>query len=130
MILVVDDHRDTAEAVTQMLRKRGRDAAIAESGRAALSMLRSLTPDLIVLDMHMPELDGTDVLGAIRENDAVRHVPVIVYSADASADAMMVSQELGAREYVVKGQFDMAKLGDLIDKHANTDALPTRKEAL
>jgi len=103
MIWVVDDHTDTAELVVAILR-RHRLAAEAFVGAApVLQKLQNARPDLIILDMMMPEIDGIELLRRLRSTEGGRNIPVIIYSADFTQKRMQEAIELGASAYFVKG---------------------------
>ncbi len=119
-ILVVDDdpaHRDT---LVRLLRLCGYAASAAADGQAALDALRGggAPPDLVLLDMMMPVLSGTDVLRAMGEDSALRRVPVVVYSAAHEPHARQAALALGARDYLVKARAGLDEIRDAITRHA------------
>jgi two-component system sensor histidine kinase RpfC len=104
MILVIDDHLDTCRVLERMLRISGVPAECVTSPWTALQRLNDgQPPDAVVLDYHMPELSGLDLLRIIRRMDGLEGLPVVMYSADPSPDAAAESRKLGARAYFVKG---------------------------
>jgi two-component system phosphate regulon response regulator PhoB len=103
MILIVDDHIDTGTILARMLKWCGHDAVAVSSGPAALKLLETARPGVIVLDMMMPGMHGLEVLRRVRAEAAVKDVPVIVYSADDSAQIVQQAREGGAQEFIVKG---------------------------
>ncbi|HYE20619.1 MAG TPA: response regulator [Tepidisphaeraceae bacterium] len=116
-VLVVDDHLDTCKMMVRLLRHMRCDAVCRESGRAALDYLTGATPDLMVVDVMMPDLNGLDVLAAVRARPATRAVPVIMYSAvtdDATAER---AAALGAQAFVVKGRMAFGELRGVVERH-------------
>ena len=103
MIWVVDDHTDTAELVVAILRRRGLDAQAFAGAAPVLEKLQNAKPDLLILDMMMPEVDGIELLRRLRSMESGRDVPVIVYSADFTQKRMQEAIDLGASAYFVKG---------------------------
>ena len=84
-ILIIDDEDDIREIATLSLGDiGGMDVLAAESGEEGLELARSVQPDLIVLDMMMPQMDGPEVLSRLRDDDATRSIPVIFLTARAS----------------------------------------------
>ena len=102
MILIVDDHLDSGAVLARLLKKRGHDAIAVSSGSAALSLLRTTRPDVMILDNHMPGLSGFDVMRAVRNDARVRDIPVIFYSADSDPADVDEALRLGAVDYLVK----------------------------
>ena len=80
-ILVVDDSRDVSEVIAMGLRVNGHEVALAHNGAKALALLQESQPDLILLDLMMPDMTGHEVAAAIREMPSAAHVPIIFVSA-------------------------------------------------
>ncbi|ABY30511.1 MULTISPECIES: response regulator [Methylorubrum] len=98
-IAVVDDEADARAMVGDYLRLHGFDVALCEGGRALRAHLQIRTPDLIVLDLNMPEEDG---LSIVRDLKARSPIPIIMLTATASAIDRVVGLELGADDYLPK----------------------------
>ena len=101
-VLMVEDHPDIADLYQLKLQLDGYRVAVASDGAAGLRLARSLTPDLILLDIHVPQLDGLQVLAALREDEATDEVPVIICSEDDTPQLIKEAQRLGAAAYLVK----------------------------
>lgn len=98
-VLIVEDESSYSEALSYVLRKEGFEAAVAETGTQALEMFEADGADIVLLDLMLPGLPGTEVCRAIRQVSAV---PIIMVSAkDAEVDKV-VGLELGADDYVTK----------------------------
>jgi two-component system OmpR family response regulator len=98
-ILVVDDERKIVDIVKAYLEKEGFKVAVAYDGKAALDMAKSQAPDLIVLDLMLPEISGWDVCRTLR---AESNVPIIMLTARDEDTDKIVGLELGADDYVTK----------------------------
>ena len=98
-ILLVDDEAAIQRAVGPLLRARGYDVEIARNGAEALDMFSRRAPGLIVLDLGLPDLEGTEVCRRVR---AVSEVPIIVLSARGSEADKVNALDLGADDYVTK----------------------------
>jgi DNA-binding response OmpR family regulator len=98
-VLVVDDEPTVREVVAGYLRRDGHDVAEAGDGHVALELLDADPPDLVVLDMMLPGVNGLDILRRIRSNG---DVPVIMLTARAEESDRVAGLELGADDYVVK----------------------------
>ncbi len=101
-VLVVDDQELNRTLLSRNLEQKGFNVLMAVNGLEALAVLRALAVDLVLLDLVMPELDGIGVLEAMRAEDALRDVPVIVISALDELDSIVRCIELGAQEYLPK----------------------------
>jgi signal transduction histidine kinase/DNA-binding response OmpR family regulator len=100
-ILVVDDNADMREYLMRILGQSYRVETAAD-GRAALARIEAAPPDLILTDVMMPELDGFGLLSAVRANETVQSVPVILLSARAGEEARIEGLHAGADDYLVK----------------------------
>lgn len=104
-LLVVDDSRVIRNQLVYRLKQQGHTVAAAENGRQALEMVGTQNFDLILLDILMPEMDGYEVLQALKANAAWRDIPVIVISALDEVESVVRCIEMGAEDYLPK-QFD------------------------
>lgn len=102
LILSVDDEADVTELVSFHLTKVGCDVQTAASGRAALDAIQLTRPDLLILDLMLPDIDGFGVCEILRRQPATATLPIVILSAWATPDARHLGLELGALEYVTK----------------------------
>jgi CheY-like chemotaxis protein len=116
MILIVDDDTQSRRVLEKLLRFAGHESESASGGVEALAMLRHRKPALMILDVHMPEMDGLTVLRTIKEHDGLKDIPVLMCSADSTHETMAAAKRLGAADYFVKGSvwFDhlMTRIGE------------------
>jgi DNA-binding response OmpR family regulator len=108
-ILVIDDQRDLADLVRRVLERDGFDVIIANSGKAGLQVAQEHRPNLVVLDLSMPDMDGLEVCRALRADPRRRDLPIIVLSARSSALDRVTGLQLGADDYLIK-PFESAEL--------------------
>jgi len=101
-ILVVDDEPDIVELVAFNLRAEGYDVITASNGVDALERARSALPDLIVLDLMLPELDGMAVCEILRELPVTSVIPIIMLTAWSSEMSRDIGLGLGAEDYMIK----------------------------
>ncbi|MDX2119048.1 MAG: response regulator transcription factor [Planctomycetota bacterium] len=101
-ILVVDDERDLVELLTYNLKKAGYQTSAAHSGRAGLELALRATPDLIVLDVMLPELSGTEIVTRLRANPGTATTPIILLTAKTEEIDQLVGLAVGADDYVTK----------------------------
>ena len=101
-ILVVDDEPDAVELVSFNLKAAGFDVVTAADGAEALKRAKEHQPDLLVLDVMLPEVDGLEVCKIIRRDPAVAHIPIIMLTAKAAEIDRVLGLELGADDYVTK----------------------------
>jgi two-component system response regulator MtrA len=98
-VLVVDDDAALAEMLTIVLRREGFDTAVVGEGTKAMSALRELKPDLVLLDLMLPGMNGIDVCKAIRAESGV---PIVMLTAKGDTVDVVLGLESGADDYVVK----------------------------
>jgi two-component system phosphate regulon response regulator PhoB len=101
-ILVVDDEPDVLDLVTYNLTQAGFQTETASDGAEALRKARSVTPDLILLDLMLPEMDGLEICKLLRRDAKTSAIPIIMLTARASEIDRIVGLELGATDYVPK----------------------------
>jgi two-component system phosphate regulon response regulator PhoB len=101
-ILVVDDEKDILNLITHQLGKAGFKTIPASDGTTALSMARKSHPDLILLDLLLPDLEGTEVQKLLKQHPETKGIPVIMVTAKGEEVDKIVGLELGADDYITK----------------------------
>jgi two-component system, OmpR family, phosphate regulon response regulator PhoB len=101
-VLIVDDDPDILRLVSYNLTHAGYEVQTASTGRKALELVQKQPPDLIVLDLMLPELDGTEVCRTLRQQIPSRRIPILMLTAKAEEIDRVVGFELGADDYVSK----------------------------
>ncbi len=101
-ILVVDDEEDIVELISYNLMKEGCQVMSADSGEAALIKAREKQPDLILLDLMLPGLDGLDVYRELKKKPGTNQIPVIIVTAKTEDIDIITGLELGSDDYITK----------------------------
>lgn len=101
-ILIVDDEEDILELVRYNLNREGFHTLCAASGEAALEQVRKERPDLIVLDLMLPGVDGLEVARRIKGNADLRSIPIVMLTAKGEEADVVTGLELGADDYIIK----------------------------
>lgn len=101
-ILVVDDNPVSRELVREVLHAPGREIVEASHGREALEQARAAPPDLVLLDIQMPVLDGFAVLGEMRRDPRLAHIPVVALTAFAMRGDRQKALAAGFNDYITK----------------------------
>ena len=101
-VLIVEDDPDIADLVARYLGKAGFATEVMSSGREALKAITGRPPDLLILDLMLPQVDGLEVCRAVRANDKTAAIPIIMLTARAEESDRIVGLELGADDYVSK----------------------------
>src|SRR5207248_2345424 len=117
-ILYIEDNLSNLNLVQEILRQQPQvELLSAMQGRLGLDLARKHSPDLILLDVHLPDLDGWDVFSQLQVEEATRKIPVIVLSADATARQIQQFMTAGARDYLTK-PLDVARFSRVIEESA------------
>jgi two-component system alkaline phosphatase synthesis response regulator PhoP len=101
-ILVVDDDREVVRLMAAYLNQAGYETLTAHDGDTAVHMLRREQPDLVLLDLMLPGMDGWDITRLVRADPALAHIPIIMLTARVDDTDKIVGLELGADDYVTK----------------------------
>lgn len=128
-ILAIEDDHDIRENIEELLILEGLDVHAADNGRTGLELAQKFLPDLIICDVMMPDMDGFEVLTALRQDERTATIPVIMLTAKANRSDIRHGMELGADDYLTK-PFTPAELLRAIDtQRSKKVALQERAEA-
>ena len=97
-VLVIDDESGILDTVRILLKKEGYEVSVAQGGKAGLEAIRSVSPDIVVTDVRMPQVTGLDILQACKEQDPM--MPVILMTAQASLQSAIQAVNIGAFYYL------------------------------
>ena len=101
-ILVVEDSPTLVSTVEIMLRKYGHDVLVARNGLTALSSVRVLAPELVLLDIMLPHVNGLEVCDIIKRNPAYKSLPIIIMSGLNHQEDLERAYDVGANAYIIK----------------------------
>lgn len=119
-VLYIEDNAENVRLVEQIVRRRpGTELVVAMQGALGVQLAREHQPGLVLLDLHLPDTPGADVLAALQRDDATRHIPVVILSADATPGQVERLTSAGAHAFLTK-PLDVQELLDLIDTAARS----------
>lgn len=102
-VLVVDDTRDTRVVLARLLRLGGYQSTTAEDGPHALRSIEADRPDLVLLDLMMPDMNGIEVLEYLRQDPRFRTLPVVLFTAVSDGELIQTAARLGISDLILKG---------------------------
>ncbi len=121
LILIVDDDEEITNLFSDFLGSRGFDIKVVHNGENALAEAIKVKPDLIILDIMMPKIDGYDVLDILRNTSKTSAIPIIVLTALNSSDDFAKAKKLGAEAFLDKPTVELetiyTKINELLDQH-------------
>src|SRR3990170_3318351 len=117
-ILIVDDEADLVETIRFPLEMEGYQVLVSFNGEDALNKARKETPDLILLDLMLPKLDGYKVCRLLKFDERYKHIPILMLTAKTQEKDKILGKETGADEYITK-PFDMDDLVEKIRAYLN-----------
>jgi CheY-like chemotaxis protein len=129
-ILVVDDDLDTLKLVGLMLERQGYEITVASNGLLGLSKAATERPDLILLDIMMPDIDGYEVTRRLRADPTLAHIPVIMFTAKSMVDDKVAGFEVGVDDYLTKPTHPAeltAHVKAVLARSAQTRTAPSEK---
>jgi len=115
-VLVVDDHLEIRLIFTRFLRDAGYEVSSAKNGEEALSMVSEHAPDLILLDVFMPVMNGAAFMEHLRKDPTHNQIPVVLLSAVPDSPEAEYARSLGVSRFLRKGDFDLAQLGAVVQE--------------
>jgi len=113
-ILIIEDDRYISKMYQLKLSLEGYEVQVAENGREGVDKVKEFMPDIILLDILMPELDGFEVLKIVKGDDATKDIPVLIMSNLGQEDHVDKGMKLGAIGYIVKSQYTPSKVVEKI----------------
>jgi DNA-binding response OmpR family regulator len=113
-ILIVEDDKFLRELITQKLVKEGYDALMAIDGEEGIKKIREGKPDLVLLDLILPGIDGFEVLSRMKEDENLAKIPVIILSNLGQREEVERGLKLGANDYMIKAHFTPREIIDKI----------------
>jgi adenylate cyclase len=128
-ILIIDDAPANIQTLSSILKERGYNINIATNGRQGLEVLERIRPDLILLDIMMPEMDGFETCQRIKASTAWREIPIVFLTAKTDTADIVRAFELGAVDYVAK-PFNAHELLARVNTHLTLDHLHRENERL
>jgi two-component system cell cycle response regulator len=116
VVLVIDDVKSVLQLIRGVLMGRPIDVLTAGDGASGLAIAREVVPDLVLLDLALPVMDGWEILAALRANPNTAHVPVVIVTAHGDSNTAARARELGASGFISK-PFRPSELRRTIDSY-------------
>lgn len=116
-IFIIEDEQSLRDILSMRLKDAGFEIEVAVDGAEALEKLKIITPDLILLDIILPKIDGFTVLGKIKEDLTTKDIPVIVLSNLGQDADIKRALDLGAADYFIKAQHSLLEIVELVKKN-------------
>jgi DNA-binding response OmpR family regulator len=105
-ILIIEDEKILLNLLQKKISQQGYEVVVAMDGEMGLKKMREMSPDLILLDIMMPKIDGFGVLEAMSKNEVLNKIPVIIISNSGQPVELNRAQKLGLRDWLIKTEFD------------------------
>lgn len=115
-VLMIDDEPDLVEVIKQRLELRGYEVLVASDGKEGLEKVITKQPDLILLDIKMPGIDGFEVLRRLRNNQETKDIPIIMFTVKGETRSILKAGDLGSTDYIIK-PFSIKELEGLIGRY-------------
>ena len=115
-ILIVDDEKDIVETLAFMLKQKGYECISAYDGEEGLKLAKEESPNLIILDVMMPKINGYKICRLLKFDSKYKDIPIIMVTARGQAQDIQIGEETGADEYITK-PFEFNELFDTVKKY-------------
>ena len=119
-ILIVDDEQDIVESLKFVLEASGYNCYTAFNGEDGLRLAKELVPDLIILDVMMPKINGYKISRLLKFDNEYKNIPILMITARSQEDDKLIGEETGADEYITK-PFDLDDVLKFVDKYLGKD---------
>jgi PleD family two-component response regulator len=130
LVMIIDDVAENLKVLGNILRSKGCRVAVATNGKQTLEMIEKILPDLILLDIMMPEMDGFEVCKRLKESSQTKDIPIIFLTAKTETIDIVKGLELGAVDYITK-PFNASELFARVRTHLELKkALDREKELI
>jgi two-component system, OmpR family, alkaline phosphatase synthesis response regulator PhoP len=121
-VLIAEDDRFLRRAAETMLKRHGFDVATAADGQEALSSIREHRPDLVLLDLIMPKMQGFEVLRVAKADDTIAAIPIVVLSNLSQESDLQRCRDAGALDFLVKSDLSLEQLVEYVRSHLDGEA--------
>jgi CheY-like chemotaxis protein len=115
-ILIIEDEEIIRELLQKKLSQEGYEITITRNGEEGLKAMREAKPDLILLDIVMPKMGGFEVMEEMQKDPSLKNIPVIVVSNSGQPVELDKAQELGAKDWLIKTEFDPREVLEKVKK--------------
>jgi len=115
-ILIIEDEELLYNLLERKLNEKGYQASVAKDGAEGMKMIKEIKPDLILLDIVMPNKNGFEVMDEIQADEKLKHIPVIVISNSGQPVEIDKAKELGAKDWLIKTEFDPQEVIEKVKK--------------
>jgi DNA-binding response OmpR family regulator len=118
-ILIIEDEKILANLLYKKLEAEGYEALRAWDGKEGFDLIKKERPDLILLDIIMPEMDGFEVMEEIIKDKELKKIPVIIISNSGQPVELGRAKKLGAKDWLIKAEFDPKEVVDKVKRQLN-----------
>ncbi len=115
-ILLIEDEKIMINLLRKKLTGEGYDVTIARNGEEGLETMRELKPDVVLLDIIMPKMGGFEVMQEMKKDPELKKIPIIIVSNSGQPVELSKAKELGARDWLIKTEFDPQEVVDKVVK--------------
>jgi DNA-binding response OmpR family regulator len=124
LLLIVEDDSDLADMYSTKFKSSGFSVDIAHNGAEGYAMMKAEQPDLVLMDMLMPELSGIEAVRKAKADESVRHIPIIMLTNQSDDADLKAALEAGAHSYILKADLTPAEVVDKIKAILLSDKSP------
>ena len=115
-ILIVDDSTDLRESMAEILEIKGYDTLIADSGKTAIEIALAQHPNLILLDLRMPDIDGFEVIRTLRKDEWGKNAKILILTASGESDEIPDAIEMKTRDFLLKTEWGLHNISERIEE--------------
>ena len=115
-ILIIEDEELLSNLLKNKLSELGYEVSVASNGLEGFQAIKEIVPDLILLDLVMPKMNGFEVMRKMQEDDSISNIPIIIVSNSGQPVEIDKAKKLGAKDWLIKTEFDPQEVIDKVSK--------------
>ncbi len=128
-VLIIEDEQLIYELLERKVKEAGYEVTLAHNGEEGVTQLRQRKPDIVLLDIAMPKMNGFEVMEDMQKDEELSSIPVIVISNSGQPVELNRAEELGATDWVIKADFDPQEIIEKVVSHIGQPATDTDEES-
>lgn len=119
-VLIIEDEKNLIDVLKKKINKEDCEVSVARNKEEGLRMIKKINPDLILLDITMPKIDGFVIMETMTKDEKMKNIPIIAISNSGQSTELNRAQKLGVKDLIVRTELDLQDVMEKVKKHINS----------